>query len=172
MAGISAPLCTACGIEPLAVAALRSERHHRFRIRAKARFYTLGYSCTGIPAPSGLPDSARCHGAACRICFSIGSTPCDAAFPDENSQLFRNGANGMPGVESRQRSSVQLWPADLCFNVNNSDAGGGVGGRNTDCCVSATVPSPVSSDLCGLDVRFEPSPSSSFSTVCSGISRA
>ena len=38
-AGVSAPLCTACGIDPYAIAALEFGRHHRFRLQPGRRLH-------------------------------------------------------------------------------------------------------------------------------------
>ena len=59
-AGVSAPLCVACGIEALAVAALDAADADNFGLVAGTR-YTLGYNCTGAPAAAA---SGGRHAAA------------------------------------------------------------------------------------------------------------
>ena len=166
VAGISTPLCTVCGIEPIAVGAVDQSDTADFGF-VQGTIYTLGYSCTGAPVPAGLPYSG---GATARVPYLILDrfNTADAVFPDENSQLFRSGANGMPGVNPVNGLVSNSGQPIGCFNVNNA-APEVVWADATPAICQNTVASPVSSNLCGLDTRFEASPSSSFSTVCSGI---
>ncbi len=166
VAGISAPLCTVCGIEPYALAAFDQSDTADFGF-VQGTIYTLGYSCTGVPAPSGLPYSG---GATALVPYLLLDrlNPNDVTFPDENSQAFRGGAAGMPGVNPTNGFLTNSGQPVACFNINNA-APEVVWANALPTLCRNTVASPVSSALCGMDTRFEASPSSSFSTVCSGI---
>src|SRR5262249_7338361 len=60
MAGVSAPLCTACGIEPFAVAAIDAADTDNFGFGdpTAGNVYTLAYTCLGTPGPAALPGAA------------------------------------------------------------------------------------------------------------------
>ena len=169
VAGISAPLCTACSIEPYAVAARDQTDTVDFGF-VQGTIYTFGYSCTTGVQPAGLPDTA---GATARIPYLLLDrfNPADATFSDENTQLLRAGANGMPGLNPTQGLLSNSGQPIACFNINNSTAETVWASATPRACI-ATVAGPVSSALCGLDTRFEPSPSSTFSTVCGNVASA
>lgn len=142
VAGISAPLCTACGIENFAIAALDPSDTTDFGFIADNK-YTFGYVCNGNPVPSGLP------GAAQRVPYLLLNRLNTAAtvLADENSQLFRIGANGLPG-----NTDATLG----CFSINTpepiwADAA-------PSACAANVVASTVVAALCGLTTRFEASP--------------
>src|SRR5260370_42705351 len=50
VAGVSAPLCTACGIEPFAIAALSQDDTTDFGF-TQGNVYTFGFQCTGASRP-------------------------------------------------------------------------------------------------------------------------
>lgn len=169
IAGISAPLCTACSIEPFAVAAADQTDTTDFGF-IQGTIYTFGYSCTTGAVPAGLPDAA---GATARIPYLILDryNTADATFPDEPSQLFRDGAAGMPGVNPALGLMSGSGQPISCVNINNT-ALETVWATAAPGICTAPVSGSVSAALCGLDVRFEPSPSSTYSTVCGAIPSA
>src|ERR1035438_3976921 len=59
LAGISTPLCTACGIEPFAISAISAADPVNFGFGDPAGDvqYTFYYSCSGTTTPSLLPNS-------------------------------------------------------------------------------------------------------------------
>ena len=63
LAGVSAPLCTACGIEPFAIAAKDVSDPVNFGLGDPAAdvHYTFYYNCTGT-APAFLPNSGQSRG--------------------------------------------------------------------------------------------------------------
>lgn len=165
VAGISAPLCTACSILPYAVGAVDATDSTDFGF-VQGTIYTLGYSCTGT-APAGLPDNA---GATQRIPYLILDrfNLSDATFPDENTQMFRNGANGTPGSNPALGLLSNSGQPISCFNINSGTAETVWADATPGAC-PATVSSPVQAGVCGLDTRFEPSPSATFSSTCANI---
>ncbi len=92
LAGISAPLCVACGIEPLAIAAKDASDLVDFGLGSPADdvHYTLYYNCTGT-APAFLPDSGQ--SAAYTIINRYDSG--NSTLSDESDQLFRYAAAGL-----------------------------------------------------------------------------
>ncbi len=57
VAGVSAPLCTACGVDPYAVAAVDSSDTVDFGF-SQGVVYTFGFQCTGVNQPVALPEGA------------------------------------------------------------------------------------------------------------------
>lgn len=151
VAGISAPLCQACSIEPFAVAALNQGDTTDFGFTLGTK-YSFTYLCTTsgtVPPPGVLP------GATQLLSYILLNRLDQNAlvFPDESSQAFRDGAGGLPGNSNS---------AQACFRVNNTEL------IWPDAVVNACNASvaPVVSDLlCGLDARFE----SATPASCSGI---
>ena len=138
-AGVSAPLCVACGIESLAVAALDASDTDNFGLVAGTR-YTLGYNCTGAPQPAALA------GATQRLPYLLINRLNESAqvFADEATQTLRIGAAGLPG------STVE---ALSCVNVNAVET---VWAAATPLqCNQQRVAAQVTSLLCGLATRFE-----------------
>lgn len=138
-AGISAPLCTACGIEPIAIQALDPSDTTHFGFTLNNR-YTFGFFCTGAPAPSGL------GGAPQRIQYLILNRLNDEAaiFPDESSQLFRMGASGLPSNND---------PARACFTVNSTEQIWTSAAPLA--CNTNRVPEQVTNYVCGVATRFD-----------------
>jgi Flp pilus assembly protein TadG len=139
VAGISAPLCTACSIEPFAVAAVDQTDTTDFGYTLN-ELYSFTYLCTGTPAPPILA------GAAQEINYVLLNRldPNAVAFPSEDSQLFRASAGGLPG---NTNSAV------ACFFVNNTEL---IWANAAPVACSAAVPAAdVIDAMCGLDTRFE-----------------
>lgn len=139
VAGISAPLCTACAIEPFAVAAVDQTDTTDFGYIVN-ELYSFTYLCTGTPAPPILT------GATQEINYVLLNRldPNAVAFPSEDSQLFRAGAGGLPG---NTNSTV------ACFFVNNTEL---IWANAAPVACSAAAPAAdVTDAMCGLDTRFE-----------------
>jgi Flp pilus assembly protein TadG len=141
VAGISAPLCTACGIEPFAVDAIDQSDTTNFGYTLN-ELYSFTYLCTSVPVPTPLA------GAAQELSYVLLNRldPNAISFPDEGSQAFRVGAGGLPG---NSNSAV------ACFKINNTEL---IWVNAPPVACSAAAPAPVVTDvLCGLDSRFEAS---------------
>jgi Flp pilus assembly protein TadG len=150
VAGMSAPLCTACGIEAIAVAAIDSADTKDFGFVLQNR-YTLGYQCTGAPTPGPLGTSTQ------RIPYLIlDRLDNDATlFPDETSQLYRLGAQGLPP----NTTSVKA-----CVSVNANELVWATAAPIT--CNQNRPPTPASNFICGLATRFDPT---SVPTACQTV---
>ena len=92
LAGVSAPLCTACGIEPFAIAARDVSDVVNFGFGAPAddAHYTFYYNCTGA-VPPFLPNSGLYAPYTIINRYDAAST----TVSDESDQLFRLGAAGL-----------------------------------------------------------------------------
>lgn len=141
VAGVSAPLCTACNIEPIAIAALDAADTVDFGYVVGTR-YTLGYSCTGNPIPQPLAGTAQ------RIPYLILNRANDqlAVYADDTQQLYRVGAQGvLPSTTQtlacfsvNAEESIWASAAPLACNVNR-------------------VNTAITSYLCGVATRMDPS---------------
>ena len=147
VAGISAPLCLACGIEPFAVAAVNQSDTTDFGFVAGTK-YSFSYLCTGTP-PSALAGASQ----SVNYVILDRLDPNATVFPDESSQAFRDGAGGLPGNTNT---------AQACFRINNTEVVWATAVANA---CTATVAPVVTDALCGLDSRFE----SATPAACSGI---
>ena len=136
VAGISAPLCTACAIEAFAVPALDPADNVDFGY-VVGNIYTLAYNCTGPGAPGPLAGTVQ------RIDYIIlNRLDPNAVFTDETSQLFRMGAGGLPGNNTQPCFTINvgetIWPDALPIACNLN-----------------RTPAVVPSSLCGMTTRFE-----------------
>jgi Flp pilus assembly protein TadG len=149
VAGMSAPLCTACGIEPIAIQAIDASDATEFGFTKNNR-YTFGFFCNGNPQPGGL------GGAPQRIQYLLLNRLNDEAtlFPDESSQLFRMGAAGLPPNSN---------PARACFTVNASEQQWA--SATPLACNANRAPEAVINFACGIANRFDVTPQ----TGCTNI---
>jgi Flp pilus assembly protein TadG len=149
VAGMSAPLCVACGIHPIAVAPIDASDTTDFGFIAGSR-YTLAYVCTGNPAATGLAGAPQ----VVQYLLLNRLNPSPTVFTDEQSQLFRIGAQGLPGSTQESQS---------CFTVNNPEQVWATAAPGA--CALPTPPSSVVSLLCGFTTRFE----SALPSACANI---
>jgi Flp pilus assembly protein TadG len=141
VAGISAPLCIACGIEPFAVGAIDPTDTTNFGYTLN-ELYSFTYLCTGTPVPPPLAGAAQ----VLNYVMLNRLDPNAVVFPSEDSQAFRDGAVGLPGNTNS---------AIACFTINNTEL---IWVNAAPVACSAAAPAPVVTDaLCGLDARFETS---------------
>jgi Flp pilus assembly protein TadG len=139
VAGISSPLCIACGIEPFAVAAIDQSDTTDFGYTLN-ELYSFTYLCTGTPVPAPLAGAAQ----VLDYVLLNRLDPNAVVYPDETSQIFRDGAGGLPGNTNS---------AIACFTINNTEV---IWVNAAPVACSAAAPAAVVTDaLCGLDSRFE-----------------
>ena len=149
VAGISAPLCTACSIEPIAVAAVDQTDSTDFGFVA-GNLYTFAYLCSGAGTPAILPGG----GTVVQYVLLNRLSSSTQIFTGETSQVLRMGAAGLPP------STAQ---GDACFFVNTAEAIWASATAVT--CVNPTVNATAQAFVCGLGLRFDPS----LQDVCTGI---
>ena len=140
VAGLSAPLCTACGIVPFAIAALSAADTQDFGFIA-GDSYTLGYLCTGAPAPAPLTGTST--GGTTRIPYIIINRDSSGSLTSDQ-QLFEMGAQGLlPSANSAQSCSLVggtevIWAADTTEQT----------------CRAASANAYVEDAMCGVSTRF------------------
>lgn len=139
-AGLSAPVCTACGIEPIAIAALDPSDTTNYGFTTNTR-YTLGYVCNGNPVPQPLP------GAVQRLPYLILNRLNDQAsvFAEETQQLFRAGAQGLVPSTNEALACFRAGSTEEQIWATASPLG----------CAANTVQTSVRGLLCGLATRLD-----------------
>jgi Flp pilus assembly protein TadG len=158
VAGVSAPLCLACGIEPFAVAAVSQTDTTDFGFTSGV-VYSFTYSCIVVPAGTpGVPPAPApplLGGASAQLFYVLLNrlNPNNTVFPDETSQAYQDAAGGLPGSTNT---------AQACFMVNNTES---IWVDATVNRCGVTVAPVITAALCGLDARFESASPSSCSTV-------
>lgn len=149
VAGVSAPLCVACSIEPLAVAAIDQTDTTDFGFVLGTE-YTFGYMCNGAPTPGLLTNGTQ------RVPYLIlNRLDANASvFADEQSQLYRDGAGGLPGTTNSSQS---------CFTINNTEL---IWASATPPqCAAGSPGQSIVSLICGMTARFE----ATYPSACAGI---
>lgn len=146
VAGISQALCTACGIEPIAIVPLDASDSTDFGFLRGTR-YTLYSQCTG-PAPGQLAGSAG----------SIQYTLLDRALEDSSDtdqQVFRLLAGGIPAPAFPVSEESNL----ACPTIGTTELR--MAAVSAAACNAANR-GPIARDaLCGLNTRFTPTPHAS-----------
>jgi len=149
VAGMSAPLCVACGIEPFAVAPLNAGDATDFGF-VPGNEYTFAYLCNGAPTPAVLTGTTGLISYLLLNRYDTTTT----ILPSEDDQLYRDGAAGLPGSATQAQS---------CFLINNVET---IWQSALPlACARASVAPSVTEALCGLDTRFDQTPPA----VCAGI---
>ncbi len=145
-AGISAPLCTACQIEPFAVAALNASDTLNFGFGdpTAGLLYTFYSSCTGTP-PASLAGTLLPYVLINRY------DPANATL-DETEQAYVDGASGL--VQSTDPNPTGSPVPVGCVGIN--DAMETVWATAApEACTAVLPPGTVVDALCGLYSRFD-----------------
>ena len=127
VAGISAPLCTACNIVPIAIAALDSSDTVNFGFDpAFSVLYTLSYSCTGTPAPINYAFTSSVGvngGTTIPYEFINRYDTASATVPDEFDQLYVSGAQGVLSSTNPTVNALTQNPNTplACFNMGDTE---------------------------------------------------
>ena len=152
LAGVSAPLCTACGIEPFAIAAKDSSDLANFGFGDPADdvHYTFYYNCTGT-TPTFLPNSGQSMAYTIVNRYDASST----TVPDESDQLFRYAASGLLSstTPNPTGSTVPLG----CVGIGDTLEAVWSGPLYTAVPQVCTAPLPqiAGAALCGLSTRVD-----------------
>jgi Flp pilus assembly protein TadG len=148
VAGISAPLCLACSVEPFAVAAPNPSDPVDFGFITDTK-YSFTYLCTGNPPTLLAPGTSL-------LSYILLNRQDDNApvYSDPSSQVFRDLAGGLPGSTNS---------ALACFRINNTE----IVWPNAvpQACARGGVAPLVTESLCGLATRFDPTTP----VACAGI---
>lgn len=139
VAGVSGPLCSACGVEPLAVAAVSTDDTIDFGL-VKGTRYTFYFSCTGQPTPLPLGDA----GTTLQYLLLNRYDTEASTFSQEDTQLFRNGNNGTPPNANLLKACITIGQPEQIWATASPRI----------CAQVAPNPS-VQQFLCGLNNRFD-----------------
>jgi Flp pilus assembly protein TadG len=147
-AGISTPVCTACGIEPIAIAAIDSTDTVNFGFGdpTAATLYTFAYNCSGNPVPTALAGTST-------VVRYVILNRYDASSPtlDETQQLYKDGGGGLlSSIDPNPTGS--LVPIG-CAGINDPLETVWATAAPASC--SASAGSSVIEALCGLQSRFD-----------------
>jgi hypothetical protein len=150
VAGLSAPVCTACGIEPLAVAALSADDTTNFGFTPATR-YTFAYQCSPTTPGTTTPPALGSGTVVSYLlidptAFSTGGTYVDAGDMDETQALYRVGAGGLVPSTAQVRACMRVGDQAVIWGANGGLSAGGSACGN--------VPTPAQWALCGLYARF------------------
>lgn len=139
VAGMSAPLCTACGIEPVAIQAISAGDTANFGLTPNTR-YTIGYVCNGQGQPGLLANTSG------RLNYVLLNRYDQEAaiFPDESTQAYRIGAAGLPGNANRSKACMSIDAAETIWQS-----------ATPLLCTQNRVPNAVQNFTCGLAERFD-----------------
>ncbi len=115
VAGISAPLCTACGIEPFAIAAIAGADPTDLNFGyTQDTIYTFGYQCTGA-------QPAVLAGSTVRVPYLMIDRYDTGQALDEPSQAFRLGAGGLPADATVDTNSTPSSVTYECLRIANAE---------------------------------------------------
>ncbi len=137
VAGVSAPVCTACGIEPYAIPAADATDAVNFGF-VPGTLYTLGSQCTGA-APANLA------GTTGRIPYLLIDRFDTGQALTEDQQLFRTGAQGL--------LPSPVVPGWSCSTVNNFE-NVWASSIPVRACGAGGVQTSVQNAMCGLSSRL------------------
>jgi Flp pilus assembly protein TadG len=159
VAGISAPVCVACGIEPFAVAALDPSDSVNFGFGdpTGGTLYTFAFTCQGNPQPATLAS-----GATVLPYVVINRLDSGNANADSGQQLYRAGAGGLMASTNPNPtgSAVPIGCAALGDTAENLwgatfNTGDGSGPSIVPNVCGRAAPQGVVQALCGLQSRLD-----------------
>jgi hypothetical protein len=147
VAGISAPVCTACGIDPLAIAPANFDDATDFGFVRGVK-YTFYSQCTGTPLPPLIA------GTADRIQYTILNRSIVDSTLDTDQQLFQMSAGGIPAptfpvAEDANLACPTIGAADLRLPQVSVAA-----------CTQTNRGATARDILCGLNARLNQTPHS------------
>jgi Flp pilus assembly protein TadG len=148
IAGISAPVCVACGIEPWVVSALDATDTVNFGFGdpTAGNLFTFAFECAGTPPPAALAGTTTVltYGILNRYDSGNGTL-------DETQQLYIDGANGL--VTSQNPNPTGSPVPLACVGINDSSELIWASTSPNTC--SSAAPIGVNEALCGMYSRFD-----------------
>lgn len=158
VAGISAPVCTACAIAPFAIADISAGADTVDFGYVQGNAYTLAYQCTGAvgAAAAAFTGTTRVPYV---IINKLDSSPIAAQFSSEDDQLFRDAAQGLvPSTTVGLACSTIITSSNAVAETIWASA-------TPRACNVATPNASVQAAMCGLSTRFTNTTPSQCSTV-------
>ena len=157
VAGVSAPLCTACNIVPIGVVAINPSDTLNFGFDATfSTIYTLSYSCTGTPL--GILSGTIPYYLLNRLDPNSALT--------ENDQLYLDAAGGILASTSPTPNANSANPSTplACVNIADTEQAW-ANALPLSCATVAPARTTVESALCGLYGRLDNSQTPSACTT-------
>jgi len=157
VAGISAPLCTACHIVPIAIAALDATDTANFGFDSSfSTLYTLSYSCTGTPVPVNLPGTSSGGPAGqstVPFVFLNRFDPNNATL-SESDQAFQDGAAGIAASIDPTPNALTSSPTTplACSNIGDTEQ---IWASAVPAACAVAANPTVESALCGIYTRLD-----------------
>jgi len=150
IAGVSSPVCQACGIEPIALQAISLDDTVDFGFTVGTR-YTFGYVCNGGPNPGAIANTAQ------RVPYVLLNKYNEGAnvLADETTQAYRIGSTGLVAGTD---------PTYACIRINAEENIWTNATPNN--CNQNTVNNITRTFLCGLAARFD---SSTVPAACNAV---
>jgi len=151
LAGISAPLCTACGIEPFAVAAVDASDTVNFGFGDPTAdtLYTFAFECL----PSGSTTRPASLVGTVVPYAIINRYDTANAVLDETQQLYKDAAQGL--VASSDSNPTGSPVPLACAGINDASETLWASAVPGSCSSIIVPPNSVSEALCGLYSRFD-----------------
>jgi hypothetical protein len=151
VAGISAPLCTACGIEPFAIAALNTSETTDFGFTPGA-LYTFAFECIPTPGgPSPVIAPPALTGTVVQYVIIDRWDPANALA--EPQQLYKDGAHGLVASPNPKLTGSPLIPL-ACVGIGDAETIWASAAPSA--CATIIAPNAsVSAAVCGLRSRFD-----------------
>jgi len=151
LAGISAPLCTACGIAPFAIAPLDATDTVNFGFGdpTAGTLYTFAFECNRTGAVTGPPTLA---GAVVEYVIINRYDTANATL-DETQQLYKDGAQGL--VASFDPNPTGSPVPLACAGINDASETIWASAVPTACAATSSPNPSVIEALCGLYSRFD-----------------
>ncbi len=152
VAGVSAPLCTACDIDIIGIAALDQTDTVNWGFTVNTH-YTFGYTCTGAAAGPLTGDASL-------ISYLLINRYDTTSAISELNQLFNDGAEGI---------GPSTNPAQACMTINvGTDVVWAT--ATTEACRAASPNGSVEAMLCGLTTRLDPNAAAStYASSCAAV---
>jgi Flp pilus assembly protein TadG len=151
VAGISQPLCTACGIEPLAVVPANFDDTTDFGFIRGVK-YTMYSQCTGTPLPAVLANTSGL------IQYTLLNRTLDDG-SDQDQQVFKLAAGGIPAPAFPVSDDSNL----ACPTINTTETR--LPAVSVAACNTGNRGTIARDGACGLNARLD----SVANPACSGI---
>jgi Flp pilus assembly protein TadG len=162
IAGMSAPLCTGCGIVPIAVAALDTSDTVNFGFDpTMSTVYTLYYACAGTPIPAPVTGTEVSTAYALINRYDTASV-----LPTEGDQLFQYNALGLTASNDPTPNTCTAAPTTPLACVNVGDCEQIWASATEGSCSSSAANASVEAAMCGVYSRLD-SPSNV--AICSTV---
>jgi Flp pilus assembly protein TadG len=160
VAGISAPLCVACGIQPFAVTAPNPEDPIDFGLGdgtgVSGTYYTFYYQCQQNPPMNQAPPALM---GTILSYVLLDHYDVTNVLQDETQQLFAAGAGGLLGASTSNVNQAPVAGPVSCITINSTESIWGTNGLGNTTAQPGVCGNNISASvqnmLCGLYARMD-----------------